>query len=54
MVVEKFNRWKYNEEFEENPEKLPADILYKVSGNFGEVTEQDNLLEYTITTNEIE
>ncbi|MDE6576323.1 MAG: hypothetical protein K2L24_02905 [Opitutales bacterium] len=48
------NRWQYKEEFEENPEKLRDDILYKVAGNFGEVTEQDNLLEYAIATNEID
>ncbi|UPA28776.1 MAG: hypothetical protein LW808_001780 [Verrucomicrobiota bacterium] len=49
-----FNRWQYKEEFEENPEKLRDEILYKVAGNFGEVTEQDNLLEYAIATNEID
>lgn len=48
------NRWQYKEEFEENPEKLRDDILYKIAENFGEVTEQDNLLEYALATNAID
>ncbi|MDR0418429.1 MAG: hypothetical protein LBH08_03285 [Puniceicoccales bacterium] len=50
------NRMQYKLEYEreENQDELRNMLLYKVSEVFGEVTEQDNVLEYAIAMNDIE
>ncbi|MDR0677992.1 MAG: hypothetical protein LBF44_00465 [Holosporaceae bacterium] len=50
------NRMQYKPEYEreENQDELRNMLLYKVSEAFGEVTEQDNILEYAIAMNDVE
>ncbi|MDR2200987.1 MAG: hypothetical protein LBN94_02680 [Puniceicoccales bacterium] len=50
------SRQQYKEEYreEENQDTFRDALLYKVSENFGEVTEQDNVLEYSIAINAME
>ncbi|MDR1907193.1 MAG: hypothetical protein LBQ03_03205 [Puniceicoccales bacterium] len=49
-------RQRYKPEYreEENQDALRDTLLYKVAENFGEVTEQDNVLEYALTTHTLE
>ena len=47
-------RLQYKEEYKENPKKLCETILHDIAGAFGEVTEQDNLIEYALATNAID
>jgi hypothetical protein len=47
-------RYKPEYQSEENQDALRDILLYKVAGNFGEVTEQDNILEYALATHALE
>jgi hypothetical protein len=49
-------RQRYKPEYrsEENQDALRDILLYKIAENFGEVTEQDNILEYALATHAIE
>ncbi|MDR2812488.1 MAG: hypothetical protein LBB05_01700 [Puniceicoccales bacterium] len=49
-------RQRYKPEYreEENQDALRDILLYKVAENFGEVTEQDNVLEYALATHALE
>jgi hypothetical protein len=55
-VYADLSRQQYKQEYHEaeNQDAFRDALLYKVAENFGEVTEQDNVLEYGITINKIE
>jgi hypothetical protein len=49
-------RQRYKPEYQgdENQDALRDILLYKIAENFGEVTEQDNILEYALTTHALD
>ncbi|MDR2372306.1 MAG: hypothetical protein LBD60_04115 [Puniceicoccales bacterium] len=55
-VYADLSRQRYKPEYqnEENQDALRDILLYKVAENFGEVTEQDNILEYALATHTLE
>jgi hypothetical protein len=55
-VYADLSRQRYKPEYQnkENQDALRDILLYKVAENFGEVTEQDNILEYALATHTLE